>query len=193
MALNNLYLVNTSSSTQVLYFIDCLANAVQYAAELDILYVPSTMPAGYALPSGATWSLPATATYPQITLCDGLMKIFGFTSQSTCPLSQTVTSQVNLSFLSDTYPVLSPIFCYMLACNWINSPFNLIPGLFFQIPLTSPFGNLITQTLPNSAMTSCSPGKYAYFELQLYDQNLNPLILIDPEITITVLVQFSSK
>jgi hypothetical protein len=192
MAQNYLYLQSTSNSSQVMYFIDCLPNITAYAAEIDILYVPTTLPSGYQIPSGASWSLPATATYPQLVLSPNLQTIFGFPNQNTFPVSTTASPAINLSFLSTTYPVLSPVFCYCVATNLINSPFNVVPGMFFQIPLTAGFGELIEATLPNSIAMTIAPGRYQYIEFQLYDQNMNPLILIDPEITISVLIMFDA-
>lgn len=191
MAKNKLYLQNTTTTNQILYFISCYANSVQYASQIDILYVPSTLISGYSIPSGASWSLPTIATYPQLILSDGLRKLFGFTTQTSFPLSQTVpTVSENVSFVSNTYPVLSPIFCYMLGCNLIHSPINPVPNVFYQIPLSASFGGLVKESTAGSAMLTVHPSKYQYIEITTYDQFLTPLVLLDPEITITLIIEF---
>ncbi len=191
MAKDKLYLQNTTTSNQVLYFISCYSNSVQYASQIDILYVPSTGITGYTIPSGATWTYPAQATYPQLILSDGLRKLFGFETQTQFPTSQTVpTPNQNVSFVSDTYPVLSPIFCYMLGCNFIQSPINTVPNVFYQIPLSNSFGGLVKESTAGSAMLTVHPSKYQYIEITTYDQFLNPLVLLDPEITITLILEF---
>lgn len=193
MAKDKLYLQDTTTSNKILYFISCYANPIQYASQIDILYVPTVMVDGYKLPIGATWTLPDDPTYPQLILSDGLRKLFGFKSQVEFPLSQTVSlPAVNKSFVSDTYPVLSPIFCYMLGCNLIHSPFNPVPNVFYQIPLSNGFGGLIKESSAGSAMLNIHPSKYNAIEITIYDQFLNPLVLLDPEITVTLIIEFDT-
>lgn len=183
------YLQNTTNSSQVLYFISFVANAIKYAGQIDILYVPTSL-SGYSLPSSVNWSMPISPKYPQIILCDGLRKLFGFKSQTTFPLSQTPNPLQNLSFLSDTYPVLSPIFCYVLTCNLLNNSINHVPSILCQIPLTESFGKLIHNTNPSSIMLNICPGRYNFIEIQIFDQNLNPLTtLIDPELTLSLNIE----
>lgn len=189
------YLVNTTTSNQIQYYLGCRANAVQYKAELSVYYVPSTMPSGYALPADATWSLPAQPTYPQITLSSGLQSIFGLTSQASFPTSQTIQTTgtgvpLNLSFLSNTYPIISPVYSYSLGCNLIMNSFNTNPQLFCQIPLTEEFGKLITQHFSVSKMLTVRPGVYSFIEIQMYDQNGAPLVLIDPEMSLALVLEF---
>lgn len=195
MASEKWFLQNTTTSSQAYYFIACQANNIQYKSEIDIFYVPSTMPSGYAIPSGATWTLPAQPTYPQITLSAGLQSIFGITSQSVMPDSQTIQTTAtgvpkNLTYLSNTYPVLSPVFVYVVGCNLISNSVNANPTIFAQIPLTASYGEMITQTFSVSKMLTVSKGKYTFIELTLYDQNLTPLVLVDPEISLSLMLEF---
>lgn len=195
MASEKWFLQNTTTSSQAYYFIACQANDIQYKSEIDIFYVPSTMPSGYSIPSGATWSLPAQPTYPQITLSTGLQSIFGITSQSVMPASQTIQTTdtgvpKNLTYLSNTYPVLSPVFCYTLGCNLINNSVNANPTIFAQIPLTAGFGAMVTQMFSVSKMLTVNQGKYTFVEVTIYDQNLTPLVLVDPEMSLSILLEF---
>lgn len=195
MASQKWYLQNSTTSSQVQYFIACQANTIQYKSEIDIFYVPTTLPTGFQIPSGATWTLPTQAKYPKLTLSSGLQSIFGMTAQSQFPVSQTIQTTSsgvpkNLAFLSNTYPVLSPVFCYVLGCNLINNSVNANPTIFAQIPLTSGYGNLVTQMFSVSKMLSVNEGKYQYIDIMVYDQNLTPLVLTDPEMSLSLLIEF---
>jgi len=191
---NKLYLQNTTNASQVLYYISVSANTIQYASEININYLPNVMPTGFQLPTGATWTLPASATYPQLILSTGLIKLFGFKTQLSFPTSQTVgTSPVNVGFISDTFPILSPIFTYMLTCNMITSDVSPVPTLFYQIPLTKSFGSLISETVIDQTGLTINSSIYNSLEITLLDQDYNTLSLIDPELTISVVIEVESN
>lgn len=190
MAKHKLYLQNSTNSSQVMYFIGCLANSIQYTAQIDVLYVPSTLPNGYVIPNGANWSLPSTAKYPQLVLSSGLMKMFGFKQQSVFPSSSsTANGLTNLSFLSETYPILSPVFTYIIGCNLMNSPYSNLSTQFFAIPLTAGFGSLIHETMGSYALLDVSPGIYSNIVITLHDQEFNPIIPEDPELSLSLIFQ----
>jgi hypothetical protein len=139
------YLQSSTTTSQAIYFIQITANSTVYALEVDVYVVPKTLPSGYTLPSNATWSLP-TATagrFPQITFCSGLLTLLGFShSVTTYPSSRTPPSNgsggtlTTQSFLSVTYPLLSPTFCIQLGCNLVSSGFQVNGGIFHQVPLS---------------------------------------------------------
>jgi hypothetical protein len=178
MSTQGWYLVNATNSSQATYYLDITTNAIQYKAQLDVYSLPTTMmPTGLSYPPNANWTLPVSRAYPQLILSPGLQRLFGMPNQSVFPLTQvppvvngeTVISQ---SFLSTSYPILSPVFCYVLGLNLVNSGLSANPTIIAQIPLTAAFGSLITNTLPISTMFDVCPGKYAHAELQIFDQNL---------------------
>ncbi len=190
---NKLYLQNTTNASQVLYYISVSTNTIQYASQIDINYVPTTLPTGFQIPTGATWTMPASNTYPQLILNTGLRKLFGFKTQTSFPVSQSAGSTpVNVGFISDTFPILSPIFTYMLTCNMISSNVSPVPTLFYQIPLTKGFGSLISETVIDQTGLSINSSIYNFIEITLLDQDYNTLSLIDPELTISVVIEIES-
>jgi hypothetical protein len=187
---NKLYFENINNPSQVLYYISVSANSIQYASEINISFVPSVIPTGFQLPSGATWTVQATNRYPQLILSPGLRKLFGFTSQTSFPTSQTVpTPAVNVAFTSNTYPVLSPVFTYLLTCNMVSSNVSPVPTLFYQVPLTKSFGSLISETVAQTNGITINPSIYNFIEITLLDQEYNSLRLIDPELTISLVIE----
>jgi len=194
MLQNNLYVTNSAGSAFT-YFFDIQTNSIQYATQMDIYYIPTSSQAttlGYIKPTGASWSFPASQTYPQVTLCSGLCSLLGITNQANnrFPSSTTVTiANTNVSFLSSTYPVVSPVFCYVLLCNLIDSQYNNVPTVLHQIPLNASYGNLITLTnIPNGQLT-IRDGVYTSCDITLLDQNYNTLQFVDPEIVLSLLIE----
>jgi len=186
--INNLY-CTTDSGSKFVYFMNISANSVSYKAELDLFTIPTSAQAtslSYTIASGATWSFPVSATTPQIQLNAGLQKLFGFKSQLLFPLTPQSSNQI---FVSDTYPILSPIFCYIFTCNLINTKFSQSPNLFYQIPIKSDFGGLI-DIQQRSAFIDVAEGSYNNITIQLLDQNLNPLQLNDPELSLTISLEY---
>ena len=187
---DNLYLVSTTDTTKQLYYIACLTNATAYTAEIDINYFPSALPTGYSKPSNASWNMPTVNTYPQIILSSGLRTLFGFTSQTTFPLSQTVpATPKNLTFLSDTYPIISPVFNYTILCNMVNSRVSQVPTHLYSIPLTADFGHLIKNEGVSMHGVSVMPIVYNFIEIQFVDQNYNVIDLRDPELSATFILR----
>lgn len=184
------YLVSTTQSNQLLYHINIAANTIKYAAEITILYVKNTE--GFKLPDNCGWTLPSSDTikYPMITLSRGFMKILGFKNQSSFPLNQTGSSEENLTYLSNTTPVLSDTFAYSLSCNMINSKFSLQHKIFFQIGLTKSFGELISESLPTVHLYSVYPGVYTSLEISIYDDEQNAITPLDPEFRIQLILEY---
>ena len=70
-------------------------------------------------------------TYPMITFSTNLEKLLGFdTTITTYPRTTTVPAgESSKSFLSPTYPILSPVFTYILTCNLVHNKLSNIPNL----------------------------------------------------------------
>jgi hypothetical protein len=153
MSTQGWYLVSTTNSSQATFYLDIQTNSIQYKAEINAYSLPTTMPSGLTYPAGATWTLPVSRAYPQLILSPGLQRLFGMPNQSIFPLTQippvvngsTVLTQ---SFLSTSYPILSPVFAYVLGLNLVNSALSANPQIVTQVPLTASYGSLITATLP---------------------------------------------
>jgi len=187
MLSNKLYVQTT---TQPVYFISVAANTVQYTAQINVNYIPTSAQAtslGYTLPSGATWSFPTSSQTPQLVLSTGLQSIFGFQNgQNTFP---TTVQSTNQQFLSTGLPILSPVYCYILTCNLLNSNFSNVPNLFCQIPINVSYGQLIEFTNAQQQQIDIHQGVYNTISFQLYDQNLNPLVFKDYELTLTIIIE----
>jgi len=183
---SNLYFKTLSNPV---YPISIVQNSVQYSAQINISYVPTAVQAsslGYTLPTGATWTFPASPITPQFIISQGLQSILGFQGgQSIFPLTPQSTNQ---SFLSTSLPIISPVYCYILTCNLVENKFNNVPTLFAQIPINVQYGGLINFISPSLAQIDIREGFYSEIQIQLFDQNYNNLQFRDFELTLVLLI-----
>ena len=188
MILLGLY-CTSNNGTQNVYFLRFQSNASLYKAQIDCYYIPTASDAttlGYTIASNATWAFPLVRTTPQITISSGLQKLFGFLSQSSFPLA---TGTNNVSFLSNTYPTISPIFCYLVTCNLLGSSYNNVPTIFTQIPISKSFGSLIIVENSTEEHLPIRDGIYSDITIQFWDQNYNVLPFNDPELTLILIIE----
>lgn len=188
---SKLYVVSTTDSSKIQTFITCAPNSIQYAADITICYVPTSL-SGYSLPANCGWTLPTTnPVYPQLILCSGLQRMFGFKSQSTFPVSQTVPSPaVNKVFTSNTYPVIQTTNAYRIGTNLMFSPFNQNHHIFASIPITKSFGQVLQSTNQTIHLLDCVPQKFSYIDIEIYDQNGLPVVPLDPEANFSIFIEF---
>ena len=185
--LNKLYCVNSNNS-QNIYFVVLQTNSVLYKAQIDVYYMPSTTNAalyGYTVPSGATWTFPASNTMVTLTINQNLQSFFGITNQLTFG---NITPVQNMHYLSNTCPIVSPVFSIFLGCNLIVSDFNQIGNLFSQFPISAAYGNLIKIESSIDSLISIKEGIYSEIVITLWDQNNKPLIFQDPELTVFLII-----
>jgi hypothetical protein len=183
------YLSPVTASNSAVYFITTTQNSSRYAGQVNVFAVPTSAQASgvFIKPTGASWSYPVTPKTPTVTFSAGLGKIFGFKNQLTFP----ATSQAsNFSAISDTTPIISPIYSYLVSCNLLNSDLSLFNQLFFQVPINAPFGGLINFTNPQSQALDVHNGTYKNLILYFYDQTYAPLTILDTEVTLILIIDY---
>lgn len=190
--LNNLY-VSVSNQTAPVYFISIKANVIQYKGQIDVVAVPTASEATnfkYTKPSGATWNYPNTPRTPQIVLSPGLGKILGFKANLTLPPTPVGST---ISFFSDVTPVISPVDTYVIGCNLINSNSSPYPEVMGQISLHDVgLGEQINYSSGVLAQLNISPGSYNEFRIEFFDQNMQPIDIIDPSCAIYLVIDYDS-
>jgi hypothetical protein len=190
------YIRNTSSSNPVQsqFFISFKANFIRYTTEIGILYVPSEMPSGFAYPVTETnevlgWTLPTVPKYPQIILSSKLMKLFGFKTTSIFPSNTDASLKQNITYVSDTYPVLNDTFSYVLSCNMVNNPYSRQADALHMIPLTAAYGGLIDNNPATTNWLSIYESQYTELQIMLYNQDFKPFVPLDPELSLTLIIE----
>ena len=189
--LNNLYMTTNNGSTYV-YFVEITTNAVRYAISLNAYTLPTTAQAtslGYALPSGASWSLPTSAQTPQITINSAFGQLVG-QNAGTYPSTVSATS---VQIVSAFTPIISPVDSYILCCNLINSRMTNPTDLLYALPISASLGQLINVQPAQFLMNSIDPNTYSNITISLYDQLFNKLQIQDKDVVITLCIELASE
>ena len=80
----------------------------------------------------------------------------------------------------------------VLCCNLINSDFSIPSDLFFNIPLSNSFGNLITVNPFDPSLVNVRGGRESYIEITIFDTDFNPISIRDTDVTLTLVINRSS-
>lgn len=77
-----------------------------------------------------------------------------------------------------------------VACNLVNmGDTNRNPNVFFQFVPNAPFGELVIVVPPYPVFVPVADSFYSYIQITLFDENLNPLQMNDPQVYGAVIVQ----
>lgn len=187
MVANKHYLINSTTGDFV-YYLEFVENSVFYGVQFNAYVVPSVLPAGFALPAGATWSLPIVAQTPTITILNnnrfGLL--IGFSGGTYPPTSPTTTTY---SITSNITPQLSPVSSLVLSCTLLNNRFSNPSTLLFSFAPNTTFGGLITIQPPELSFVDIQDGQYTDFTIKFTDQFLQPIDIKDNNVVIMLTIR----
>jgi hypothetical protein len=178
---NNLYMTTTSG--QIVYFVEIVTNSVRYAMSLNLYYIPTSANAttlGYAMPSGASWTAPGTNQTPTITFNSSFGSLIGQTAGTYPTTAQTSNQQ----FISTITPIISPVNAYVICMSILNNPYSNPNNIFYTLPISNSFGGLVSGTPANLVWNDIYSGQYSEFTITFFDQNMNILSLNDYEIVV---------
>lgn len=180
--LNNLYMVDADGKNW--FFIELQIAPTTYGVELRLYPVPTEAIAnefGLIIPTGATWSFPATKKTPQFSFQEQAFgDLIGFKA-GTFPVN---VSALDTQILNTFTPQISPVNSILLGCNVINSSFSIPSSLFFALPINTKFGGMIINQNSNPIFNQICPGVYTNIVIELYDQHFQPLKMNDDEMTL---------
>ena len=179
--LNNIFATNAGN----VFFVSLVENATQYAVTLNMFQL---LPNEYSVPSSSPLLL--NGGYMSIEFLNGLGSIVGFpdnviitgTTQSYNPIA--ISSPVGMSFNSPLTPNVNVVDSYLMALNLVNNRLNTMSQLFYSIALTAGLGGLLSVTPKNDISQKVNPQTYEKVILTFYDQNLNPLEMMDSQVNI---------
>ena len=182
---NGLYLIN--SSGQNVYYLNFSVNQNYYAIQILLYTVPRSLPTGYTAPSNwIGYSTYTSDRTPYIVINNNLSDYLGFTAGQYPPTLPQIT---NYSILSNKKPPLaSYVNSLIIHCSLVNNPVISPSDILdaFQISNTT-FGANINYTPNIEKYVKLTRGTYNSMVLYITDQNNNPIIMLDPNILITIL------
>lgn len=184
----------TNSAGQFIYFLEFLVNTSRYAVQINSYPLDTTIQStnGYILPSGATWSVPATSTLSQFNVnTTGFGEVLGYEIGS-YPTSQVGSSTV--SFLSSKAPQITPYSSILVSCNLVNNraviPSNILTS---YTPLGTSIGSLFTFEPNYLQFADVEDGQYTQLVLEFRDQLSRSIVIRDPNMLITLYTETKNK
>jgi hypothetical protein len=179
---NNHYLINDLG--QNVFYLELSYNVTYYACQITGFTLPTALPAGWSFPAGAP-VLPAVATAPTFTLpaSGSVRNILGFTQLS------YGGGASNFSALSEVVPEGSIVNDIVVRCSLVNNSITSPSDIIDSIPITSAFGSNINYAPNFEKWIKIRPGNYSSFTITLYDQDLNLLEALDPNMLITLMIK----
>jgi len=216
MIANNCYLTDSTGTGINTYYFEIMQNSTYYGFQINVYPLPKVLPSSLAYPSGASWTLlnDSNSYTPVLSIGAGLQRYFGFSSgivsktsgqisinsEGTMSIPATTTtlqtSQTNVylsnktyTFISDACPQVTWVNSLVMDCNLINSKYNSErSSIFYSIPLSASFGNLITIPPYQPCLCSITSGIYQTIELSFYDTQGIPIFCRDSDVTVTLVL-----
>lgn len=185
MIANTHYLVDTSGNN--VYFLNLSTNSARYAIQLDASPVPASL-GTYTYPSGNTWTVTGTATYPQLIIpsTNTFKDIIGFNAD-TCPSAQTPASST-YSKISDYTPQVTPISSVVVTCSLLNNPYSIPNNLLYSFSPNTTYGSQINIAPPSKTFVDMQGGKVSEFSVTFLDQNFKRLPIKDSNVVILLTI-----
>jgi hypothetical protein len=180
--------VTANDGADNVYFIEIAINSIRYSTSLNFYAIPTESQAtalGYVKPPGATWTYPQSQLCPSLSFNQPFANLLGQTF-GTYPPS---LSSTNVQFLSTQTPVISPIDSLILTCNLVSSKYSIPSNVLFTVPISSALGSLINVNISSIVFNDILPQNFSSLEITIFDQLFNPVILLDKEMTLTLVIQ----
>lgn len=182
MIQNGNYLID--SNGDYVYYLELAVNATSYAFELRCDPIPTALPAGWTNPAGMTF--PAVASTPQFVFpSTNIQLLLGFPAGTYPAVTQATTYNLN----SPNVPQITDVSNIIVLCSLLNNKFQYPNTILFSFVPNGGAGTYIDVTPPEYIFVDIQDGYYPTFEIQLVNQNFQPLVIKDP----TMLIQLVFK
>jgi hypothetical protein len=206
------YAKDNTNSVNV-YFSELIVNEASYGVQINNFPIPAPFLVGpsttftyntvsYTTPGN--WANPGTIFTPTITMCNpvtlaftNFYKIVGFpalwSSYNTnggAPYTYTVNPATSAtSQNSTTAPNVQPNPTLFFAISNIDNKYSNPSTIVYQINADVGFGQLINITPPQFAFNKLLPGTYNGLRLSILGTNFQPIDILDPAMTITMVIK----
>jgi len=192
MIANTHYMTNASG--QFIYFLEFIVNTSRYAVQVNSYPLDADIQTtnGYILPTGATWSVPATSTLSQFNVnTSAFGEVLGYEIGS---YPDTQVGSTTASFLSSVAPQITPYSSILVSCNLVNNraviPSNILSS---YTPLGTSIGSLFTFEPNYLQFADVEDGQYTQLVLEFRDQLSRSIIIRDPNMLISLYTETKNK
>ena len=151
--------------------------------------------ATYTLPVGATWTVPASAINPRLDLSQNAFgSVLGFATPSASNLFPTSNTTGVTTITSSTLtPQVSPLTTFTLKCSLVNNSYSIPNSLLYSFPPFGTFGSQFQVSPSEFSFIDIIAGQYTSFRVSLTDQADRPITILDPDLTILLVVKNANE
>lgn len=197
---NGTYWIDASGAN--VYPFDMILNPPRYAIQLNTFLVPIALPVGASVPLNfAGW--PGIAQNPVITIPQNFNLIIGFSAGFVSngnignPVGNVPTTNYQsknqttgtISYISTSTPQVQPNNNVLFSMSGVNNPYTQPSSIIYSINPNVNVGEQITITPPNYAWVKFIEGTYNELRLSLLGNDLSPLSIKDPNMTILLAIR----
>lgn len=203
---NGFYYISSNGSN--VYMAELLINGTRYSVQLNTYYnyTAVTLPVDLSLPANFA-GYPVQRQNPVLTFPANFNIIVGYTAGfSSAPNLASApfvppsppTAQSNyaakstigtISYLSNTAPQVQPNNNILFSISNINSPYSQPSSIIYSINPSVKAGEQISEVPPNFLWIKLVDGTYSQLTLTLLGNNLAPLVINDPNMTILLAIR----
>jgi hypothetical protein len=174
---NGHYLVNADGIN--VYYLSLAVNPVYYRVTLTLTAVPAVLPMGWTNPEGIVLN----GLAPQFVVNDNSFgALVGF-SIGTYPAVQGGSTELN----GDLVPNVTVYSAISISCNLVNNRYQNNQSLYTFVP-SGAYGNYITVEPINPVRFDVRDQQWDVIELLFRDQTGAALVMIDYDITVSLLL-----
>jgi len=184
------------------YPIEFLVNASRYAIQINTYLIPTVIPVGATLPINFA-GFPTVTQNSVVTIPSNLNIIIGytvnFTTNANLNNSYIAPSGANqlvakngagtLSYISSSAPNVQPFNNVLFSISNINNPYSQPSSIIYSLNPRVTVGQQIYETPPNFMWNKMIDGTYNELRLTLLNNNLQPLIIKDNNMTILLTIR----
>ena len=197
MIKNGTFLQNESQDN--VYYIEIILNASRYSVQINTYNFPTALPTNYTTPSNFV-GFPTSTFNPQIIIKSKFNEILGFDLITTdlnqnnsyvVPANQNLIQKLNttISYISTIAPNIQPNNNLLLSLSNIDNVYANPTSILYSVSSNAKFGGLISETPTNYAFAKLISGVYNEIRVNLYGTNLQPIRILDPNITMIFVIK----
>jgi len=204
MIANGTYLINAVGEN--VYYLEMILNPSLYSVQINGFALPTTLPAGWSLPSnypsGAIFTnfvfapsfalnVPANTSFTS----NNFYKIIGFPqnfNSSNSPTGNQTPNYSSYTFTSSQFglaPQVQPNPVIYLASTNIDNKYAKPSTILYSVTPNVSFGALINIVPPQFAWNKLLQGNYNQLRIQILGSDFSPIKLLDPNMTIVLVIR----
>ncbi len=159
------------------YYLEFTYNTTYNRLQLVSYAIPTALPSGYSYPSGATWTLPTSATCPTFTVLstNDFGDVIGFDAGNYPSSYQSTDYTVLGDNESQFHAGQSSL---KVTCNLVRNTFSIPSTLLAIVPTTNlDFGDVVEYNPGSPYYAPLQTGQFYDLFLSFFDQSDTPLKL----------------